>query len=53
MIIQVTIPECEYNRLLDRDRWLSALEAAGIDNTDAYDFAFEILGEWDEESTDD
>ena len=39
----------DHDSLQKRDRWLYALEAAGIDNTDAYDYAFDILREWDEE----
>lgn len=45
----ISVPLKEYETLLERDRWLCALEAAGIDNTDAYSFAFEILEEWDGE----
>ena len=32
----------EYNNLVERDAWLCSLEAAGIDNTDAYSHAHEI-----------
>lgn len=45
----VTVDREHYHNLLERERWLCALEAAGIDNTDAYSFAFDILDEWDKE----
>lgn len=47
----VTVDRDHYESLLERERWLCALEAAGIDNTDAYSFAFDILDEWDEEDS--
>jgi hypothetical protein len=48
----ITITQKKYDALQERDRWLCALEAAGIDNTDAYSHAQEILEEWDEDSED-
>lgn len=42
----VLIPKSEYKKLLDRDAWLSALEAAGVDNWDGFDVAKDILEEW-------
>lgn len=45
----VTVDRDHYYELLERERWLCALEAAGIDNTDAYSLAFDILEEWDKE----
>ncbi len=39
----VTIPKEKYQELLDRDEWLSCLEAAGVDNWDGIDYAYEIL----------
>lgn len=33
----------EYTRLLERDEFLSALEAAGVDNWEGYDAAIRIL----------
>lgn len=45
----VMVPQDQYYKLLERDRWLSALEAAGVDNWDGWDEACEILKEWDEE----
>lgn len=45
----VTIPFHVYASLLDRDRWLCALEAAGVDNWDGFDEAIYILEKWDAE----
>jgi hypothetical protein len=41
----VTIPLSEYNDLLDSDKFLLALEAAGVDNWGGYDRAKEIYYE--------
>lgn len=35
----VTISRAEYERLQERDDWLSCLEAAGVDNWDGMDEA--------------
>ena len=40
----------ERDKLLERDAWLCALEAAGVDNWDGWDFAKETLAEWEAES---
>lgn len=40
----VTIPAKEYARLCEDQRKLDALEAAGVDNWDGYDWAMEALG---------
>lgn len=37
--------EAENKKLRERDRWLDALEAAGVDNWEGYDKALEILRE--------
>lgn len=39
----------ELNGLYERDRFLYALEAAGVDNWSGYGYAYEILEEWDDE----
>lgn len=39
----VTITQKEYDRLKEREDWLYALEAAGVDNWEGYDYAWEIL----------
>ena len=39
----------ELNGLYERDRFLCALEAAGVDNWSDYGYAYEILEEWDDE----
>lgn len=51
----IGISEAEYDRLADRDRWLCALECAGVDNWDGWDAAKDMLAEWDaeDESSDD
>jgi chemosensory pili system protein ChpA (sensor histidine kinase/response regulator) len=41
----VTIPKAEYERLLERDEWLSCLEAAGVDNWQGIDEAIQIRKE--------
>jgi hypothetical protein len=48
---KVEITESYYRELLERDNWLSALEAAGVDNWDGYEVAMEIAAEWDNEHT--
>jgi uncharacterized heparinase superfamily protein len=45
----VTIPQAEYDKLLNRDRWLYALEAAGVDNWEGFEEAQRIIEEWDDE----
>ena len=48
----VTITKTEYETLLDNQRWLSALECAGVDNWCGYSEAKDMLAEWDEEDED-
>ena len=43
----VTITKEEYESLLEDSEWRNALERAGVDNWDGYDYAMEIL--WGEE----
>lgn len=43
----VTITKEEYEELLNDRRVLVALEMAGVDNWDGYDYAMEILEEED------
>jgi hypothetical protein len=45
----VTISTDEYESLKESDRKLSALEAAGVDNWEGYDYAMEILEEMEDE----
>ena len=45
----VTITADQYEQLLEDSSRLSALRAAGVDNWDGYDYAMEILREWEEE----
>ena len=45
----VTIPQDEYNKMLERLMWLDALEAAGVDNWEGFDEAREIYQEWNQE----
>lgn len=44
---KVFILQQEYIRLLDRDDKLKALENAGVDNWDGYDWAMKALAEED------
>jgi len=43
------VPEEEYFKLLERDRWLCALEAAGVDNWEGFEEAQRIIAEWEAE----
>ena len=42
----VTISRAEYERLQERDDWLSWLEAAGVDNWDGMDEAVSMRQEF-------
>lgn len=46
---QVTISREEYDSLIQSSRWLECLESAGVDNWSGFDYARELLDEWDEE----
>lgn len=46
----VVITQAELDRLQERDDWLNALEAAGVDNWQGWDEAKDIQAEWDEEN---
>lgn len=37
------------DELEERDIWLSALENAGVDNWEGYEYAQELMEEWDNE----
>lgn len=37
------------DELEERERWLCALEAAGVDNWSGYEYAQEVIEEWDNE----
>ena len=37
------------DKLEERERWLCALEAAGVDNWSGYEYAHEVIEEWDNE----
>ncbi len=39
----VTIPKAEYDKLLEDQEWLECLNAAGVDNWDGIDYAYELL----------
>lgn len=39
----VSIPRSEYEKLVADQRWLAALENAGVDNWDGIDYALEIF----------
>lgn len=41
----VTISKKEYESLLEDRKWLQALEGAGVDNWEGYDFARELFNE--------
>ena len=46
----VTILKTDYVKLLEAERFLDALNAAGVDNWEGYDIAQDMLEEWDAES---
>jgi len=41
----ITITKKEYNSLLEDSEWLQALEGAGVDNWDGFDYAKELFNE--------
>jgi hypothetical protein len=41
----VELPKSVYDAMCDTEDWLAALEAAGVDNWEGYDFAREIYNE--------
>jgi hypothetical protein len=47
----VTITKEEYNSLLESDNKLTALEGAGVDNWEGYDYAMEMLREDEEDES--
>jgi hypothetical protein len=47
---KIEITKKEYYELLERDRFLCALEAAGVDNWVGYGDVQDIIEEWDKES---
>lgn len=46
----VTIPMSEYQALLERSQWLSALECAGVDNWQGIEEAHNLMEEWEAEN---
>ncbi len=46
----VELQRKDYKKLLDDSRLLDALRAAGVDNWDGYDYAQELLEEWEKEN---
>ena len=44
----ITITKQEYVQLAEDQRFLHALQAAGVDNWEGYDYAFDLLEEGDE-----
>lgn len=48
----ITITRTEYNELIEYKALMLALEAAGVDNWEGYDFAYEILEERKEAEND-
>lgn len=45
----VTISLKDYEQLMDDSQWLAALESAGVDNWEGFEFAMELLAEWNQE----
>lgn len=50
MAEKIEIDKAEYDRLVDVDRFMDALDAAGVDNWEGYGTAYQIYdGEIDED----
>lgn len=49
----IKISKEEYNRLIERDRFLDALEQSGVDNWDGYSDAHTLIKQWDAEIEED
>jgi hypothetical protein len=45
----ITITKKEYESLLEDAKWLRALENAGVDNWEGYDFARDLYNEDEDE----
>ena len=45
----ITIPKLIYYELVNNADSLAALEAAGVDNQEGFDYAQEIYDEWNKE----
>ena len=45
MVKEVLVDEEEYKELLERDKWLTCLEIAGVDNWDGIDYAQELMSQ--------
>ena len=41
----ILVEEGKYNELLEMERWVYALEAAGVDNWEGYGFAQDVFEE--------
>ena len=39
----VTITEAEYDQLKEDQKWFECLEAAGVDNWEGWDYAYELF----------
>lgn len=39
----ITIPKDEYDQLKESERLLEALQGAGVDNWEGYDYALELM----------
>ena len=44
-MVHISIPQEEYDQLIEDQKWLRALEAAGVDNWEGYDLAQELFQE--------
>ncbi len=44
-IQMISIPKKEYDRLIESQKLLRALQDGGVDNWEGYGFALELLGE--------
>lgn len=46
----ITIKKSEYDQLVEDQKWLGCLAAAGVDNWEGYDYAIELLNANNEET---
>ena len=42
---EITITKAEYDKLIQDQKFLAALEGAGVDNWDGYEYALDVLEE--------
>jgi hypothetical protein len=46
----VIVKSGRFNDLCESEQWLTALESAGVDNWSGYEYAQELIQEWDSQN---